>query len=111
MGREMSPVELDRVMQACDMTLALDKAKRTLTDYVQSRMNLFAPNLTALIGSLTAAQPLTSGIQEAIRYRFRNQRWCPSARFPLPLAYYKRHPQRSQASSHADCFRESSTRG
>ncbi|CZT02205.1 related to U4/U6 snRNP-associated 61 kDa protein [Rhynchosporium agropyri] len=57
-GREMTPVELDRIMQACDMTLALDKAKRTLTDYVQSRMNLFAPNLTALIGSLTAAQLL-----------------------------------------------------
>ncbi|KAH8665743.1 hypothetical protein BGZ60DRAFT_378351 [Tricladium varicosporioides] len=57
-GREMSPPELDRVMRACDMTLALDKAKKTLTDYVQSRMNLFAPNLTALIGSLTAAQLL-----------------------------------------------------
>lgn len=57
-GREMTQVELDRVMRACDMTLALDKAKRTLTDYVQSRMNLFAPNLTALIGSLTAAQLL-----------------------------------------------------
>ena len=57
-GREMSEVELSRVMRACDMTLALDKAKKTLTDYVQSRMNLFAPNLTALIGSLTAAQLL-----------------------------------------------------
>ncbi|KAH6678411.1 hypothetical protein B0J14DRAFT_582657 [Halenospora varia] len=57
-GREMSIDELDRVMRACDMTLALDKAKKTLTDYVQSRMNLFAPNLTALIGSLTAAQLL-----------------------------------------------------
>jgi U4/U6 small nuclear ribonucleoprotein PRP31 len=57
-GREMSPAELERVMQACDMTLALDRAKKTLTDYVQSRMNLFAPNLTALIGSLTAAQLL-----------------------------------------------------
>ncbi|KAF4633581.1 hypothetical protein G7Y89_g4532 [Cudoniella acicularis] len=57
-GREMSSAELDRVMRACDMTLALDKAKKTLTDYVQSRMNLFAPNLTALIGSLTAAQLL-----------------------------------------------------
>jgi U4/U6 small nuclear ribonucleoprotein PRP31 len=57
-GREMSPAELERVMRACDMTLALDKAKKTLTDYVQSRMNLFAPNLTALIGSLTAAQLL-----------------------------------------------------
>lgn len=55
-GREMTQVELDRVNAACDMSFALDKAKRTLTDYVQSRMNLFAPNLTALIGSLTAAQ-------------------------------------------------------
>jgi U4/U6 small nuclear ribonucleoprotein PRP31 len=57
-GREMTQVELERVMRACDMTLALDRAKKTLTDYVQSRMNLFAPNLTALIGSLTAAQLL-----------------------------------------------------
>ncbi|KAG9232075.1 hypothetical protein BJ875DRAFT_443481 [Amylocarpus encephaloides] len=57
-GREMSTNELESVMRACDMTLALDRAKRTLTDYVQSRMNLFAPNLTALIGSLTAAQLL-----------------------------------------------------
>lgn len=57
-GREMTPAELERVMRACEMTLALDRAKRTLTDYVQSRMNLFAPNLTALIGSLTAAQLL-----------------------------------------------------
>lgn len=57
-GREMTPTELERVMRACDMTLALDRAKRTMTDYVQSRMNLFAPNLTALIGSLTAAQLL-----------------------------------------------------
>lgn len=57
-GREMSPAELERVMRACEMTLSLDKAKKTLTDYVQSRMNLFAPNLTALIGSLTAAQLL-----------------------------------------------------
>lgn len=57
-GREMLPHELERVFRACDMTLALDRAKKTLTDYVQSRMNLFAPNLTALIGSLTAAQLL-----------------------------------------------------
>lgn len=57
-GREMSEAELQTVMRACEMTLALDRAKRILTEYVQSRMNLFAPNLTALIGSLTAAQLL-----------------------------------------------------
>jgi U4/U6 small nuclear ribonucleoprotein PRP31 len=57
-GREMTPAELETVLRACEMTLSLDRAKKTLTDYVQSRMNLFAPNLTALIGSLTAAQLL-----------------------------------------------------
>ncbi|KAI9674732.1 MAG: U4/U6-U5 snRNP complex subunit prp31 [Caeruleum heppii] len=57
-GRELSDTELQRVVRACEMTLQLDKAKKTLTDYVQSRMNRFAPNLTELIGSLTAAQLL-----------------------------------------------------
>ncbi|ELR02904.1 U4/U6-U5 snRNP complex subunit prp31 [Pseudogymnoascus destructans] len=57
-GRALTPSELSRVLHACEMTLSLDRAKRTLTDYVQSRMTLFAPNLTALIGSLTAAQLL-----------------------------------------------------
>ncbi|KAI1001307.1 U4/U6 small nuclear ribonucleoprotein [Podosphaera aphanis] len=57
-GREMTGEELERVMRACDMALALDRAKKILTDYVRSRMNIFAPNLTALIGSLTAAQLL-----------------------------------------------------
>lgn len=55
-GQPLSDSELAAVRSACEMTLRLDKAKKTLTDYVQSRMNLFAPNLTALIGSLTAAQ-------------------------------------------------------
>ena len=57
-GREMTEIELQRVLRACEMILSLDRAKRILTEYVQSRMNLFAPNLTALIGSLTAAQLL-----------------------------------------------------
>ncbi|KAJ4295747.1 U4/U6-U5 snRNP complex subunit prp31 [Collariella sp. IMI 366227] len=57
-GQAMSPEQLQRVVQACEMVISLDKAKKTLTEYVQSRMNIFAPNLTALIGSLTAAQLL-----------------------------------------------------
>ncbi|EQB45766.1 Prp31 C terminal domain-containing protein [Colletotrichum gloeosporioides Cg-14] len=59
-GREMSLDELTRVQRACEMVLSLDRAKKTLTEYVQSRMNLFAPNLTAMIGSLTAAQLLNA---------------------------------------------------
>ncbi|KAF3802957.1 Pre-mRNA-processing factor 31 [Colletotrichum gloeosporioides] len=59
-GREMSLDDLTRVQRACEMVLSLDRAKKTLTEYVQSRMNLFAPNLTAMIGSLTAAQLLNA---------------------------------------------------
>lgn len=57
-GQELSDVELETTLRACEMTLQLDKAKKVLTEYVQSRMNVFAPNLTAMIGSLTAAQLL-----------------------------------------------------
>ncbi|CEJ82308.1 Putative Pre-mRNA splicing factor [[Torrubiella] hemipterigena] len=59
-GQDIAEDELARVRAACDMTIALHKAKSTLTEYVQSRMNIFAPNLTALIGSLTAAQMLNA---------------------------------------------------
>ncbi|KAK4226937.1 hypothetical protein QBC38DRAFT_212001 [Podospora fimiseda] len=57
-GQPMPEDQLQRVVQACEMVINLDKAKKTLTEYVQSRMRIFAPNLTELIGSLTAAQLL-----------------------------------------------------
>ncbi|KAL1653408.1 U4/U6-U5 snRNP complex subunit prp31 [Didymella pomorum] len=55
-GRELQDMELAAVITACKLLLNLDKSKHILTDYVQSRMSVFAPNLTELIGSLTAAQ-------------------------------------------------------
>lgn len=55
-GQPLPATELDTVHRACQMVVDLDNAKSTLTDYVQSRMSIFAPNLTALIGSKTAAQ-------------------------------------------------------
>lgn len=55
-GRELQDIELAVIMTACKLLLSLDKSKHVLTDYVQSRMSVFAPNLTELIGSLTAAQ-------------------------------------------------------
>ncbi|CAK4032818.1 Pre-mRNA-processing factor 31 [Lecanosticta acicola] len=63
-GTPLSESELATVRRACQMILKLDKAKKTLTDYVQSRMSMFAPNLTCLIGSSTAAQLInyTGGI-------------------------------------------------
>ncbi|RKU41682.1 U4/U6-U5 snRNP complex subunit prp31 [Coniochaeta pulveracea] len=59
-GQEMAQEDLARTIAACQMVISLDNAKKTLTEYVQSRMNFFAPNLTALIGSLTAAQLLNT---------------------------------------------------
>ncbi|PSK37497.1 hypothetical protein B9Z65_2239 [Elsinoe australis] len=55
-GQPLSESELATVTAACEMVIDLDRAKNILTDYVQSRMNLFAPNLTALVSSKTAAQ-------------------------------------------------------
>ncbi|KAH6659897.1 Prp31 C terminal domain-containing protein [Truncatella angustata] len=55
-GQNLGRDELDRIFRACQMIVSMDKAKKTLTEYVQSRMNVFAPNLTAIIGSLAAAQ-------------------------------------------------------
>jgi U4/U6 small nuclear ribonucleoprotein PRP31 len=55
-GRDLDDAELETILTACSMLLKLDKAKGALTEYVQSRMTVFAPNLTVLIGSLTAAQ-------------------------------------------------------
>ncbi len=55
-GRELTDAELQVTIEAAKLLLNLDKGKDILTSYVQSRMNVFAPNLTALVGSLTAAQ-------------------------------------------------------
>lgn len=55
-GRELTEKELATVMRAAEMTMALDSAKRTITAYVESRMSIFAPNTSAIIGSQTAAQ-------------------------------------------------------
>ena len=59
-GKPMPPEQLERVIRACKMVIDLYNAKDILTEYVQSRMNIFAPNLTALVGSLTAAQLLNA---------------------------------------------------
>lgn len=59
-GQDISEQELSRIHDACRTMLKLEAAKRTLTDFVQSRMNIFAPNLTRLIGSLVAAQLLNA---------------------------------------------------
>lgn len=55
-GQPLPEKELALVLKASEMALDLDVAKRKILEYVQSRMSLFAPNLSVLIGTQTAAK-------------------------------------------------------
>jgi U4/U6 small nuclear ribonucleoprotein PRP31 len=59
-GRDLNEAELAATLTACKLLLNLHGAKGSLTSWLQSRMNVFAPNLTALVGSLTAAQLISA---------------------------------------------------
>ncbi|KAJ3298994.1 hypothetical protein HDU79_003320 [Rhizoclosmatium sp. JEL0117] len=52
----LDPEALQVVFDACDMALDLETVKRTILDYVESRMQFLAPNLTAILGSTVAAK-------------------------------------------------------
>lgn len=55
-GRPLAPEKLGKIMEAVDMLLALEDAKRKVYDYVESRMAFLAPNMTVLVGASTAAK-------------------------------------------------------
>ncbi|KAI8618914.1 hypothetical protein BC830DRAFT_1060949 [Chytriomyces sp. MP71] len=55
-GKPLPEDTLAAVMEACDTALALEQTKITLLEYVESRMTFLAPNLTAILGSTTAAK-------------------------------------------------------
>jgi len=55
-GQPLPERELAIILKACEMALDLDSAKRKILDYVQSRITLFAPNVSTFIGIQTAAQ-------------------------------------------------------
>jgi U4/U6 small nuclear ribonucleoprotein PRP31 len=55
-GRQLDATELDLVTSACNLLIDLSDAKSKLLSFVESRMSIFAPNLTALVGSLVSAQ-------------------------------------------------------
>jgi U4/U6 small nuclear ribonucleoprotein PRP31 len=59
-GAALPEDTLRRVMQACDVALALDAAKQRILAYVESRMSSVAPNLSALVGTSVAAKLMAS---------------------------------------------------
>lgn len=53
---ELSESQMNRVNEACDIALELEKSKQRILQYVQSRMTFIAPNLTIIVGASTAAK-------------------------------------------------------
>ncbi|KAK9161475.1 hypothetical protein Syun_007816 [Stephania yunnanensis] len=61
MGTEVSDLDLINIKELCDQVLALSEYRAQLYDYLKSRMNTIAPNLTALVGELVGARLIAHG--------------------------------------------------
>ncbi|KAH9605852.1 hypothetical protein KSS87_012488 [Heliosperma pusillum] len=61
MGTEVSDLDLVNIKQLCDQVLSLSEYRAQLYDYLKSRMNTIAPNLTALVGELVGARLIAHG--------------------------------------------------
>ena len=58
-GRRLTEAEWERVVEASDTLLSLHRHRCTLVAYMESRMALIAPNLSALVDSTVAAHLLS----------------------------------------------------
>lgn len=54
--RMLSDLEWNRVDKAVSVAEELEDARKTILEYVESRMSLMAPNLSAIVGTRTAAK-------------------------------------------------------
>ncbi|CAI9268382.1 unnamed protein product [Lactuca saligna] len=61
MGTEVSELDLTNIKDLCDQVLSLSEYRAQLYDYLKSRMNTIAPNLTALVGELVGARLIAHG--------------------------------------------------
>ncbi|KAF9057735.1 hypothetical protein BJ165DRAFT_1538844 [Panaeolus papilionaceus] len=57
-GVTLPPAEWAAVQRACDLADRLEEARKKIFMYVSSRMNVLAPNLSAIVGTTTAAKLL-----------------------------------------------------
>ncbi|KAK9245571.1 hypothetical protein V1506DRAFT_537725 [Lipomyces tetrasporus] len=55
-SRPLTDDEFASANESADLLLFLDSAKRKITQYVSTKLSVFAPNTAALVGSQTAAQ-------------------------------------------------------
>ncbi|GMG99653.1 hypothetical protein Nepgr_001493 [Nepenthes gracilis] len=61
MGTEVSDLDLTNIKELCDQVLSLAEYRTQLYDYLRSRMQTIAPNLTALVGELVGARLIAHG--------------------------------------------------
>lgn len=61
MGTEVNDQDLTNIRELCDQVLSLSEYRAQLYDYLKSRMNTIAPNLTALVGELVGARLIAHG--------------------------------------------------
>ncbi|PFH52519.1 hypothetical protein AMATHDRAFT_74007 [Amanita thiersii Skay4041] len=57
-GKQLSDKEWEATQRACDLADRLEDARKKIFLYVSSRMNMLAPNLSAIVGTTTAAKLL-----------------------------------------------------
>ncbi|PPQ65231.1 hypothetical protein CVT26_000208 [Gymnopilus dilepis] len=57
-GKPLSPAKWAAVERACNLADRLEEARKKIFMYVSSRMNILAPNLSAIVGTTTAAKLL-----------------------------------------------------
>lgn len=57
-GKQLSDPDWRSVQRACDLADHLEEARKKIFMYVSSRMNVLAPNLSAIVGTTTAAKLL-----------------------------------------------------
>lgn len=55
-GVNLSDEELETLNASCDFVLDLDESRQKILAFVESRMKVFAPNLTEIVGSEIAAK-------------------------------------------------------
>ena len=68
-GRQLSDKELAEVMKHCEDVVSLDHDKSRMLNYLESRMALIAPNVSAINGTRVTAKLIAAagGIQELAR--------------------------------------------
>ena len=59
-GKNLPKTKLAEALHLCEKILHLEDYKQTMFDYVENKMHLILPNLTALVGTVVAARMLAA---------------------------------------------------